>query len=60
MVTDRFSYDEALLEQRTTLEPRSEKTSLRGFQPGDTNLAVQSQKIARGLKFRIYEEEGLY
>ena len=26
----------------------------------DTNRAVQSQKIARGLKFRIKKEEGLY
>ena len=26
----------------------------------DTNRAVQQQKMARGLKFRIYEVEGLY
>ena len=26
----------------------------------DTNWAVQAQKLARSLKFRIYEEEGLY
>ena len=26
----------------------------------DTNQAVQLQKMARGLKFRIQEEEGLY
>ena len=26
----------------------------------DTNRAVQSQKIARSLKFRMKEEEGLY
>ena len=26
----------------------------------DTDLAVQPQKMARGLKFRIKEEEGLY
>ena len=26
----------------------------------DTNRAVQKQKMARGLKFRIYEVEGLY
>ena len=26
----------------------------------DTNRAVQSQKMARGLKLRIYEVEGLY
>ena len=26
----------------------------------DSNRAVQPQKMARGLKFRIYVEEGLY
>ena len=26
----------------------------------DTNQAVQLQKMARGLKFRIYKVEGLY
>ena len=26
----------------------------------DTNQAVQSQKMARGLKFRIWKKEGLY
>ena len=26
----------------------------------DTNRAVQSQKMARGLKFRILKEKGLY
>ena len=26
----------------------------------DTNQAVKLQKMARGLKFRIYKEEGLY
>ena len=26
----------------------------------DTNQAVQQQKMARGLKFRIWEIEGLY
>ena len=26
----------------------------------DTNPAVQPQETARGLKFRIYEEEGLH
>ena len=32
-----------------------------GFPTGsDTNWAVQLQKVARGLKFRIYEVEGLY
>ena len=32
-------------------EPRSEKTGLRGV--SDTNRAVQSQKMPRGLKFWI-------
>ena len=32
-----------------------------GFQiRSDTNRAVQPQKMARGLKFWIYKEEGLY
>ena len=32
-----------------------------GFQiMSDTNRAVQPQKMARGLKFQIQEEEGLY
>ena len=32
-----------------------------GFSTGsDTNQAVQSQKMARGLKFQIKEKEGLY
>ena len=32
-----------------------------GFQTrSDTNWAVQPQKMARGLKFRIFEEEELY
>ena len=26
----------------------------------DTNRAAQLQKIARGMKFRVWEEEGLY
>ena len=30
------------------------------FRRSDTNRAVQSKKMARGLKFRIQEEEGLY
>ena len=42
-------------------EPRCEKTGLRGFRPGPhTNRAVLPQKMARGLKFRIQEVEGLY
>ena len=43
-----------------TSEPRHEKTGLRGFLPGLTNRAVQLQKMARRLKFLIYEEEELY
>ena len=35
-------------------EPRCEKTGLQGFPTmSDTNRSVQSQKMARGLKFRI-------
>ena len=30
------------------------------FRRSDTNRAVQSKKMARGLKFHIQEEEGLY
>ena len=43
-------------------EPHCEKTGLRDFRPGptQTNRAVQPQKIARSLKFRIKEVEGLY
>ena len=37
-------------------EPRCEKTGLRGFRPGPTQTGLK----ARGLKFRIYEVEGLY
>ena len=41
-------------------EPLCEKTGSSGFPTrSDTNHAVQSQ-MARGLKFRIYEVEGLY
>ena len=39
------------------IEPRHEKTNVL---VSDTNQAVQLQKMARGLKFRINEEEGLY
>ena len=38
-----------------TFEPRSEKTGV-----SDTNRAVQPQKMARSLKVRVYEVEGLY
>ena len=31
-----------------------------GFFRPDTNRAVQPQKMARGLEFRIKEKEGLY
>ena len=42
-------------------EPRCVKTGLWGFpNRSDTNRTVQSQKMARGLKFRIYELEGMY
>ena len=41
--------------------PRCEKTGLRGFRQGPTkNRAVHPKKIARDLKFRRKEEEGLY
>ena len=45
-----------------TLEPRCEKTCLRGFRSArsDTNRAVEPQKMARGLKFQTEEVEGLY
>ena len=42
---------------RLTNEPRREKTSL---WVSNTNRAVQLQKMARNLKFRIYTEEGSY
>ena len=36
-------------------EPRCDKTGLRAFRARSvTNRAVQPQKIARGLKFRLY------
>ena len=34
--------------------------SLRFLTRSDTNWAVQPQKMARGLKFQTWEEEGLY
>ena len=49
-----------LLNCMTSNEPRSEKTGLRGFRLSDTNRAVQPQKMARGLKFRILKVVGLY
>ena len=43
------------------MEPRCEKIGLRGIRPSPTqNRAVQPQKMARGMKFRIYEVGGLY
>ena len=42
-----------------TLEPCCEKTSLGGFNGYYTKWAVQPQKIARSLKFRIYKVEGM-
>ena len=41
-------------------EPRCEKTGLWGFRTGPTHKAVQLQKMARCLKFRIKVGEGLY
>ena len=41
-------------------ELHREKTCLQSFQPGNTNRAVQPQKIVRGFKFWIYEVEGLF
>ena len=40
-------------------ELRCEKTGLRGFRPGPTQT-TRPQNMARGLKFRILEVEGLY
>ena len=38
----------------------SQENLYSGFRPGPTQKqAVQSQKMARGLKFRNWEEEGL-
>ena len=46
---------------RCLLEPRCEKTGYSGFPTrSDTNRAVQPRKMARGLKFRTWVEEGLY
>ena len=51
---DRFSLDNANM-SRVARKP------VFGFPTrSDTNRAVQPQKMARGLKFWIYEEEGLY
>ena len=46
----------------STFEYRRVRENLfSGFLPSsDTNRAVQAQKMARGLKFRIYEVEELY
>ena len=40
-------------------EPHHKKTCL-GFQTRSSNLALQTQKLAKDLKFWIYEVEGLY
>ena len=46
---------------QSLFEPRCEKNRSSGFPTrSDTNKAVLPQKMARGLKFRIYEVEGLY
>ena len=42
------------------IEPRCEKTGLRGFRPGRTQTGLYSDKMAGGLKFRIQIVEGLY
>ena len=42
-------------------KPLNEKTCLWSFLTrSDTNQAIQPQKMARGLKFRIQKAEGLY
>ena len=41
-------------------EPRHEKTDILVPTWSDSNQAVQLQKMATGLKFRIYKVEGLY
>ena len=46
---DGFNFSEPII-----YEPRCEKTRSSGFSTrSDTNRAVQPQKMARGLKFRI-------
>ena len=40
------------------IEPRSEKTGLRGFRPGLTQTGLYSNR--RGLNFLIYVVDGLY
>ena len=42
------------------IELRHEQPCLRVRTRSDTNRAVQPQKMARGVKFQIYEVEGLY
>ena len=43
------------------IEPRCEKKRYSGFPTrSDTNRTVHSQKMARDLKFRFKEVEGLY
>ena len=50
-MTRVFSYNRAVLRENLSS----------GFPTrSDTNQAVQSQQMARGLKFRILEVEGLY
>ena len=36
-----------------SIEPRHEKTCLRGFRPGKTQTGLQPRRLARGYKFRI-------
>ena len=45
----------------TLIEPRCDKNPSSGFPTRfDTNRAVQPQKKARGLEFRLWKVEGLY
>ena len=47
--------------KHTSYEPRCEKNRSSGFPTRPhTNHAVQTHKMARGLKFRIWEVEGSY
>ena len=46
--------------KQLSIEPRCEKTGLRGFRPGPTQTGLYSNKMARGLKFRVKVGEGLH
>ena len=45
---------------RVIMSSYARKPTFRFPNRSDTNWSVQSQKKDRSLKFRIYEEEGLY